>query len=391
MKNVSPTQLTDKKLEHLAARYYAGEKVTNLIDEFQLNIAPSGLVRLLPTRILDDLMCPYCAQPMHQRPPSRTALQSGYGIPTPFCEECGHKNRDSCRCKNCRISLEEKRISQQRKLEKRLLKLKHPGRAFPISPSECSFQQAFYVVGLCRAGQCEEGGLILSIQSQGVPLAPTRSFAVEIVQSLHNQQLIDISLSSPLDCFELEESGALEPIWDQIRFDLHLGAREQESLVVFNYLESIVHCRGKWPEPWRAELLGVWQELAMHECLRYLEVILSDHGFRFRAGAKTQQVLSDALRNYSISQVYNFIWTAVRDAAGYFLREGTSRQQAANTVAGSIQRKAERALSEEWNIKSFRRDYRCSESILAAHFAYVSTSLGERYLTAAPSEAALMA
>jgi len=389
MKNTNPKQLSEKELELLEARYYAGEKVSILIDEFQLDVAPSSLVQLLPTRVLDGTICPYCKVPMHQRPSSRSALKGGYGIPIPFCDACGHKSIGPCSCKNCQMTLEERYSSEQHVFERQLLELKHLERTCVTNPLNYSFQQAFYLVGLCRAGRCEDGSLIHSIQDQEVPLAPTKSLTIEIVQSLYNQQIIDISLSNTPDSFICGESGAIEPKWDLLQFDLDLGVDEQESLGIYNEHEAMLRNKEKWPAPWIDELLDLWRELALHECLRYLEVILNDHGFKFRAGTKTQQVLNDTLRNFSIAQICNLIWAAVRDASGYLLRERVSYQQAANTVVGSIQRKAERALSEGWSIKPFQRDYRCSESILAALFSHVTTSLGERYFTVAPSEITL--
>lgn len=390
MKDKRPTQLTDTEIKHLEARYYSGENIVKLIDEFKLDIHSSSLVRLFPVRVLNDLVCPYCATPMHQRPPSRTALQGGHSIPKPFCDACGHKDINSCNCKNCQCNLKKKLILQQQVFGKRLLKLKNLVRTCTINPHKCSFQQAFYLIGLCRSARCEESNLIYSIQSQEeARLAPTKSLAIEIVQSLHNQQIIGISLSNTPDSFEYEECGALEPVWDLIQFDLHLGVDEQECLIVFRQFEAILRDREKWPDLWKGELLGIWRELALYECLGYLEVILNDHGFKFRAGTKTKQILRDTLHNFSIAQTLNFIWAAVRDASGYLLRKRVSHQQAANTAVGSIQRKSERALSEGWCIKPFHRDYRCSESILAALFSHVATPLGDKYFTIAPNEASL--
>jgi hypothetical protein len=49
---------------------------------------------------------------------------------------------------------------------------------------------------------------------------------------------------------------------------------------------------------------------------------------------------------------------SAKDAAAFFMREDVARPHAANTVPGSIQRQAERALAERWQVKPFRRDRR---------------------------------
>ena len=65
-------------------------------------------------------------------------------------------------------------------------------------------------------------------------------------------------------------------------------------------------------------------------------------------------ILKSVLNDFSIGQAYNFIWRAARDAAAFYVREGTSKTHAANIVPGAIQRMGERALSEGWDFLSER-------------------------------------
>lgn len=53
---------------------------------------------------------------------------------------------------------------------------------------------------------------------------------------------------------------------------------------------------------------ALWPKLGLHECLRYLELGLADHGLEKRVGEKTIAVVTNALHDFSIGQVYNFIW-----------------------------------------------------------------------------------
>lgn len=119
-----------------------------------------------------------------------------------------------------------------------------------------------------------------------------------------------------------------------------------------------------WEDDWRE----LWKEISLHECLSYLRLVLGEHGLPFRPGEKTHLVLDETLESFSVAQVWGMIWRAGRDAAAFFMRRNATRPHAANTVVGSIQRHAERALSEGWDIQPFNRDRRLPRSALSQVF-----------------------
>jgi hypothetical protein len=51
--------------------------------------------------------------------------------------------------------------------------------------------------------------------------------------------------------------------------------------------------------------------------------------------------------------VYSFIWRAAKDAAAFYVRERVTKRHAANTVVGAIERSAERAVANGWDVKDF--------------------------------------
>jgi hypothetical protein len=119
---------------------------------------------------------------------------------------------------------------------------------------------------------------------------------------------------------------------------------------------------GHWPDAWRHEVATVWRRIALHEALAYLRLAMDDHHLNLRVGEKTTLVLEETLERFSIGQTYNFIWRAARDAAAYFQRGDVPRAQAANSAIGRIQRQAERAIVDCWDVKHFGRDWRCPQS-----------------------------
>jgi hypothetical protein len=55
-------------------------------------------------------------------------------------------------------------------------------------------------------------------------------------------------------------------------------------------------------------------------------------------------------------------------------------------VVRAIERSAEHALTNGWDVKVFHRDWRAPESVMAQAFAGIVTGLGDSYWTAVPHE-----
>ncbi len=54
------------------------------------------------------------------------------------------------------------------------------------------------------------------------------------------------------------------------------------------------------------------------------------------------------------------------------------------TVVGAIQRQAERALSEEWEVKAYRRDFRCPQSMISQVLFNTALQMGDIGFTQPP-------
>jgi hypothetical protein len=70
------------------------------------------------------------------------------------------------------------------------------------------------------------------------------------------------------------------------------------------------------------------------------------------------------LRQFSVGQVFNFIWRAVKLAAAD-IQQRLPRAHALSRIPGTIQRSAERAVAEGWVVKPYKRHYRAPETQMA--------------------------
>ncbi|MBL1320707.1 MAG: hypothetical protein COA63_006550 [Methylophaga sp.] len=382
MKNDLLKKLGETKLKELISRYYSSEKISDLIEEFQLDIKISGLYKLFPLKELKDNKCAYCNIALKQRYPSRSSLK--YNQPIAFCGTCEHRDIFDCFCNHCKVIENEMGLHAIAEHQRKIGGIQTI-RTDNVNLTDLSLMQAISLLGMCRLGRGEDSDLISPVNTYYPELAPTEMMTIDIVESLYAKQLIDIALTTPEGTVTFNEVGSL------IDFDLlnvhwclNLSKNESNNVDLIEQLEEMVRKKELWPNTWEGELLDIWKELALHQCYRYLQILVEDHGFQFRAGKKTRKILSVVLEDFSILKSYYFIWVAVHNAASYYLRNTTSKRQAANMIIGDIQRRSERALAEEWDVKEYSKNSRCGESILIALFSTLTTSLGRGFFTKIP-------
>jgi len=113
------------------------------------------------------------------------------------------------------------------------------------------------------------------------------------------------------------------------------------------------------------DLSKLWKELALHESLEYLNYVLSERGFPFKPGEKTIAILNTVLTKFSTSQAYYFIYAAAKNASDFYQLKNVSILHAANTIPGKISSLFDRAVSENWDITKYSRNYKeCPPSAL---------------------------
>lgn len=289
----------------------------------------------------------------------------------PFvCEPCAHESA------RIRAQEAEAREQNQRAALTQWFALAEGGT---LDVDALDLEQAVGLLSVIRAGATEDLTEITPAESWSSPLTPTPDLDNEIIKELFDEHVLAISETSPVDAFEWDE---LDPArFFRLKVTWHVTNSANGAVPIAGAASELERRfrEHAWPEHWHQDLQALWLKLALHECLRYLDLGLADHGLQKRIGEKTIAVITNALHDFSIGQVYNFIWRAVRDAAAYYMRGGVAKPQAANTVVRAIERSAEQALTNGWDVKVFHRDWRAPESVMAQTFAGIVTGLGDEY------------
>lgn len=320
------------------------------------------------------ISCPHCGSKYQYRNREDFKQLLRSQVKTQVCDDCVQEATALKQAQEAaRLKQKQETVRARFSLDKRR----------PMEIRATSFEDAVYFLSLVRLGVNEDFRFIRPLRSITDLFSPSRDFGFAILKQLYRNEVIYVHPESSIDSFEIKEDDSIQFSLDRVMWALPIKDDLQDSKKIVQELEQIFR-NESWPEHWRGEALNLWKKIALQECFQYLEVVLTEHGFPFAPGEKTNLTFSNLLEEYSVAQMYNFIWRAAKDAASFYLRERVNKQHAANTIVGSIQRQAERALAENWQVKPYRRDFRCPQSIVSQVLFNTALRIGEEGFTLPP-------
>lgn len=232
-----------------------------------------------------------------------------------------------------------------------------------FSINEISLKTAIYLLAFLKSNPYESYTYYHTNSEYNnddkVKIAPTNELKTDIINNLLEESIIAPN-SFDIDSYNVDQTkGEIVSFYIyKTDYDILLGKDETESINFVERLESIIGSPSKWPTSWAKEIPDIWKELVSHECYEYLMYKANEYSLEVNTiGAKTETVISKLLTSYSLTQAYYFIWRAIKDAAAYAQKESISIAHASNTIIGNIERSIDRFQLENWEPKSYGRDY----------------------------------
>jgi hypothetical protein len=272
-----------------------------------------------------------------------------------ICEDCKAKERE-------RAATAKREQDEQRRA---LVKEHYEVRQHEFDRDDLTLRDAVFLITLTRHLAREDFQKILPVESNEYPLTPSREYDRDLVVHLYKRRLIAVDPDSSIESFVFNEENVPERFYPiKVHWLLIANNESRDTNIAFIRQVEQMFRDMDWNADWEDGVIDLWREVALHECLSYLKLALDDHKLPFTPGEKTVQMFQQVLERYSVSQVYSFIWRAAKDAAAFYTRERVPKTHAANTAVGAIQRAAERAHANGWEVKHYGRDRRLPESVL---------------------------
>lgn len=119
-------------------------------------------------------------------------------------------------------------------------------------------------------------------------------------------------------------------------------------------------------ETYRETYVSMCYEVALRECLRYLDYKLKKRKFEFNYAEGTKAVILQGLEQFSVAQMCNLIYQAVhRSTESYQIQDLTKRFAGRLTIS-ILKQRIEFYIDNEYPIKPFNRISEYPQSVLSS-------------------------
>lgn len=371
------SHLSKEQVEELVNRYYSGDNVKQLIEEYDINVPISRLYTLFPPLEIPEAKCDLCGTSLVADPFSKSGSP-----PAPkefYCPQCGHRPfDDACDCNACRAAIEDEEEVKRKLIYDTYVKSKPE-----VDFDDLDFKDKVYLGALGRLVLCEDMFNINPYDERGtdVELAPTEEMTYDILRRLCRENIIAVSELSNIDAFPGEQDNYPNTYYmNKVMYKLNLVLPSNKKELyekIFNpdyYNETLME-----------EAYSLWMEIAKAECVEFLIYELDKVDFDFSPGEKTYQTFELLLHDFSTAQIYGIINKCVSDASKYYLQGDISRKRAANSVIGGCRRYAERAITNNWTLVNYGRRRDLPQSELSVFFYNRVLGIGEKGFNEKPS------
>jgi hypothetical protein len=367
------SHLSPEQIEELYQKYIAGEKNSILVKQYNINVHPNKLIKILPPVRLTEYLCPHCKIPMY----TNRKGKNGWETPPIECHACEHtiflsqNSLNRCLCEKCISTRKEEKIEREQKQRNAIRSIYSLDRVEPIKYSELSFFNKLILLTLFRMQTSEEFNHILSLDdpSRTELLSPTEQMDIECLNELFNTGAITIDPESDIKAF-LEEEEFKSFYLSKTRWipNVTLSGIERASLTeLYNeiYYELL---EGLQPH-WENEVFNTLFRISREEVLKYVYISAEELRIDFTAENKTREVATQLLHNFSVSEIYYFAKKSVENAHLYYSKGlASNKKHAANTIPNKMLSLGERAQNENWNTYKYNRDSRAPRSYLSKIF-----------------------
>lgn len=358
------SHLNAEQIEELITQYYAGEDISSLIQEFQVECLPQKLHKLLPPQILHHVVCPHCHTAMVFQRPARTSNR--FSRKKVLCLNCGHIGEGSCNCQGC--ALERERLLERERQEKQSWVTEFCRKMQPAPPAiesveELTLRQAVALLALTRACMYlqlpEVEGFdpnevhLNPLKHATVPFAPGMELGIRLIQELVSCRLMYVSEFSDPSAFVLNQDN-----FEGVQFESAVWKVRGNDPQKLIYDIARYAANGElWPPRWRDEVESLWLDIAFAEAKEYFLYQAKQRELPDVSGKSLDAMLKNLLQDYSVSQCYRVIYAGAREAADFLVRTKCTRKHAGNYMIGACQRWADHARAEHWDVAKYKRNY----------------------------------
>lgn len=358
--------LTVDQLVVLINKYKRGDLVEKLLEEFDLDIKSTMLVRLFPLVRVDK--CPNCPADLGCPIASKSSKEF-LSFRKEECWNCGHKPYVlNCQCSVC-ISLRKQqeveteiKVQDKLKIKKEAIVNEYGSENYKkVKESSLGLKEKIFLSVIVRNCISEDGKYIKPIKYSLEPLTPNQELTTKLIRHLTSRRILIPSVDSDVESFVFDEDNNTNSYYTyEVKYLLNIEPEDKYSFLIERLLYPEIDICAFYQE-----FLAVWNELALQECLSYLLFQMNDVGYNFSIGDTTKTTFEKLLETFSVGQIYNLIFRAVSNSTRAYQSGNYTKTHAMNMVIASCRNQGERAIAEKWDLKPYNRIKQLPESELS--------------------------
>jgi len=242
-----------------------------------------------------------------------------------FCPHCQHRQASHCACFRCQK--QQYALSKQALLSQARMVLDTEQAVQSVT--DLSLKDVLYLITLIRCSVTVSSAGWVGPVASIPPLAPHDDKL--IVQHLLERELISLSP-------ETEDAAFI--VRDEALQDAHFNAIEDLDFMVARWtihlehfdealaqLNSSLH-NGMWLTQWGSEVQALWRDIAVFECVEFLQHLAEERKFAVEMTDELKDILLTLLQQYSVSQCFAVMQDGVRDVSDSIIKETLPRTEA---------------------------------------------------------------
>ncbi|WP_339449901.1 hypothetical protein [Pseudomonas sp. EA_5y_Pfl2_R50] len=241
-----------------------------------------------------------------------------------------------------------------------------------LEPEDLSLIEAVYLVALVRGCEMDHVNWRLApFGNTAKPMDPTAGLRYAII-GLMNKRILGIADITPDSAFDVST--------EQTRYYLHriIWTFNSATLDLYKNIRNL--SRNEWPETWKAQLSILARDLAVEECVQFLEFQAEERQIEPPPVEDMRSVYRLLLEKCSVSRCWYFSYLAAMSANDYRTKYKASDRAVTTRLIRLVDQKATRAIEEGYG-KDFNRSSSSPRSQLSEAFHDVLTKWEEKAFT----------
>ncbi|WP_237673442.1 hypothetical protein [Vreelandella profundi] len=292
-----------------------------------------------------------------------------------FCVQCKkaylytsraqYKEKYRFRNQVCAACIEAERRDINEKKKSLILDMRRNAQKGKIDLSSFGLTSKIFLLSTIKALIDQTNTKIEPLRSHpACTLSPDPDYDKIILNHLIGNYMLLVGVGTRLDAIEINENEHYNVNIDRCEYELAYSYGQISNVIEDLLNDSTINNLKR-----SSEFSYLCRECQLYECLAFLKITLEDYKLHLSLGEKTRLVLNQCLEDFSVAQVCNFIWRAVKDDAIYHMRCPIDKRQAANSTINNISRNMERALANNWDVIPLHRNHNLPQSALS-HFIF---------------------